>query len=145
MSSSMGQQPGYGDWTTRELMRELVQRLYPKPRSGSQVVESGYHTSIQLGDQHFVALGVYVGTVQDRQESVASDRSDPRRSGQVRLTRTQLEVLSMYARGRRVSEIAEERFSSENTIRNHLKECRRKFDVSRSDEAAATARQLGMI
>lgn len=141
----MGHRTEYGDWTTRALMRELVQRLYPKARDGSQVVESGHHTSIQLGDQHFIALGVNVGTVQDRQETAAVGRAALRRSGRVRLTPTQLEVLSMYANGRRVNEIAEERFSSENTIRNHLKECRRKFNVKRSDEAAATARELGII
>lgn len=137
--------PQYGDWSTRALMRELVQRLYPRLNDGTSAVEDGFHTSIRLGDRHLLALGVDLRGAAEAQAEPIRPRRETARTGGVRLTRTQTEVLGLYSAGHRVSEIAAKRGCSEETVRNHLKECRRIFGVHRSDDAAAAARHIGII
>lgn len=141
----------YGNLSTRALMRELIRRLYPGTEAGrTDVVESGYHTSIRLGDSAYLALGV----TPVPEEPVAHDsqpadppeqRSARSVSGSVRLTPSQLEVLSLWGAGHRVVEIARERSCAEDTVRNHLKACRTKFGVSRTDDAVWAARYQGLL
>ncbi len=63
----------------------------------------------------------------------------------VRLTRRELEVLRLIARGRTNRQAAAELGISENTVKNHLRSVLAKLNLSRRREAVRYARELGLI
>lgn len=63
----------------------------------------------------------------------------------VRLTRRQVEVLRLIARGRTNRQAAVELGISENTVKNHLRTVLAKLNLSRRGEAIRQARELGLI
>jgi LuxR family maltose regulon positive regulatory protein len=62
-----------------------------------------------------------------------------------RLTRRELEVLRLMAAGASNREIAAELVIAVNTVKRHVNHIFRKLDVSRRTQAAARARELGLI
>jgi DNA-binding NarL/FixJ family response regulator len=69
---------------------------------------------------------------------------EPARAG-LRLTRRELEVLRLIARGLTNRQAAAELGISENTVKNHLRSVLAKLSLSRRSQAVRYARQLGLI
>ena len=67
------------------------------------------------------------------------------RSPKVALSRREIEVLERVANGRSNSEIADELFVSETTVKSHLVHVFSKLDVSSRTAAVAKARELGIL
>jgi LuxR family maltose regulon positive regulatory protein len=66
-------------------------------------------------------------------------------SGSVKLSKQQIRVLELLAKGYRFAEIVEETGLSLNTIRTHAKKTYQKLDVNNSADAILRARQLGLM
>lgn len=73
-----------------------------------------------------------------------STTSEPARPP-VRLTRREVAVLRLVARGRTSRQAAVELGISENTVKNHLRSVLAKLNLSRRSEAVSYARRLGLI
>lgn len=65
--------------------------------------------------------------------------------GRFRLTRRELEVLRLIARGRTNRQVAAELGISENTVKNHLRSVLAKLSLNRRSQAVRYARELGLI
>ena len=63
----------------------------------------------------------------------------------VALSRREIEVVELVARGRSNSEIADELFVSETTVKSHLVHVFSKLDVTSRTGAVARARELGIL
>lgn len=61
------------------------------------------------------------------------------------LSGRELDVLRCLARGRTTSQIAEELFISENTVKTHVRHILEKLEVSNRAEAVAKAMQMGLF
>jgi DNA-binding NarL/FixJ family response regulator len=61
------------------------------------------------------------------------------------LTRREVEVLELVAAGLRDADIAERLFLSRRTVGHHVSAILRKLDVATRGQAAAAARELGLV
>ena len=71
-----------------------------------------------------------------------ADQDRVARSG---LSEREMEVLECLGRGRTTSQIAEELFISENTVKTHVRHILEKLDASNRSDAVIKAVQLGLI
>jgi len=86
--------------------------------------------------------------VSARQENGAKDGAPARRSGQTLeepLSQRELEVLQLLAVGKTNQEIAQKLIISAGTVKAHTASIYRKLGAANRTEAAARARQLGML
>lgn len=77
--------------------------------------------------------------------TVASRLLSRMRAPNVSLSRREIEVLTRVADGKSNSEIAEELFVTEGTVKAHLVHIFSKLDVSSRTAAVSVARQLGIV
>lgn len=77
--------------------------------------------------------------------AIAGRLLDRLRTPSVALSRREIEVLERVARGRSNSEIAEELFVSETTVKSHLVHVFSKLDVTSRTAAVARVRELGIL
>jgi len=83
--------------------------------------------------------------LQEALEAARKNGADePARAG-LRLTRREVEVLRLIARGRTNRQVAAELGISENTVKNHLRSVLAKLSLNRRSQAVRYARQLGLI
>ena len=73
------------------------------------------------------------------------DRQDGAQSIQVRLTKREVEVLSLVLEGKSSKEVADELFCSKRTIDFHLARIYEKLDVSNRVQAIRRATMLGLV
>ena len=76
---------------------------------------------------------------------IASRLLDRMRAPRVSLSSREIEVLELVAAGRSNSEVAEQLFVSETTVKSHLAHIFSKLDVSSRTAAVSAARQRGII
>lgn len=76
---------------------------------------------------------------------IASRLLDRMRAPRVSLSSREIEVLELVAAGRSNSEVADELFVSETTVKSHLAHIFSKLDVSSRTAAVSEARQRGII
>ncbi|GAA1231972.1 DNA-binding NarL/FixJ family response regulator [Microbacterium phyllosphaerae] len=76
---------------------------------------------------------------------IASRLLDRMRAPRVSLSSREIEVLELVAAGRSNSEVAEELFVSETTVKSHLAHIFSKLDVSSRTAAVSAARQKGIL
>lgn len=76
---------------------------------------------------------------------IASRLLDRMRAPRVSLSSREIEVLELVAAGRSNSEVADELFVSETTVKSHLAHIFSKLDVSSRTAAVSAARQRGII
>ncbi|WP_314428013.1 response regulator transcription factor [uncultured Microbacterium sp.] len=76
---------------------------------------------------------------------IASRLLDRMRAPRVSLSSREIEVLELVAAGRSNSEVADELFVSETTVKSHLAHIFSKLDVSSRTAAVSAARQKGII
>lgn len=76
---------------------------------------------------------------------IASRLLDRMRAPRVSLSSREIEVLELVAAGRSNSEVAEQLFVSETTVKSHLAHIFSKLDVSSRTAAVSEARQRGII
>ncbi len=67
------------------------------------------------------------------------------RAPQVALSSREIEVLELVASGRSNTEVADELFVSETTVKSHLAHIFSKLDVSSRTAAVSAARQKGIL
>jgi DNA-binding NarL/FixJ family response regulator len=83
--------------------------------------------------------------LQEALEAARKNGADePARAG-LRLTRREVEILRLIARGRTNRQVAAELGISENTVKNHLRSVLAKLSLNRRSQAVRYARQLGLI
>ncbi len=78
-------------------------------------------------------------------QAARRDGADEPTRGRFRLTRRELEVLRLIARGRTNRQVAAELGISENTVKNHLRSVLAKLSLNRRSQAVRYARELGLI
>lgn len=76
---------------------------------------------------------------------IASRLLDRMRAPRVSLSSREIEVLELVASGRSNSEVAEQLFVSETTVKSHLAHIFSKLDVSSRTAAVSAARQKGIL
>lgn len=76
---------------------------------------------------------------------IASRLLDRMRAPRVSLSSREIEVLELVAAGRSNSEVAEQLFVSETTVKSHLAHIFSKLDVSSRTAAVSAARQRGIL
>ncbi|MCI1018534.1 response regulator transcription factor [Microbacterium sp. C5A9] len=76
---------------------------------------------------------------------IASRLLDRMRAPRVSLSSREIEVLELVAAGRSNSEVADQLFVSETTVKSHLAHIFSKLDVSSRTAAVSAARQRGII
>ena len=76
---------------------------------------------------------------------IASRLLDRMRAPRVGLSSREIEVLELVASGRSNSEVAEQLFVSETTVKSHLAHIFSKLDVSSRTAAVSAARQRGIL
>ncbi|WP_311258303.1 response regulator transcription factor [Microbacterium sp. WCS2018Hpa-9] len=76
---------------------------------------------------------------------IASRLLDRMRAPRVSLSSREIEVLELVAAGRSNSEVADELFVSETTVKSHLAHIFSKLDVSSRTAAVSAARQKGIL
>lgn len=76
---------------------------------------------------------------------IASRLLDRMRAPRISLSSREIEVLELVAAGRSNSEVADELFVSETTVKSHLAHIFSKLDVSSRTAAVSAARQRGII
>lgn len=76
---------------------------------------------------------------------IASRLLDRMRAPRISLSSREIEVLELVAAGRTNSEVADELFVSETTVKSHLAHIFSKLDVSSRTAAVSAARQRGII
>lgn len=76
---------------------------------------------------------------------IASRLLDRMRAPRVSLSSREIEVLELVAAGRSNSEVAEQLFVSETTVKSHLAHIFSKLDVSSRTAAVSAARQKGIL
>ncbi|MEV7799573.1 response regulator transcription factor [Microbacterium foliorum] len=76
---------------------------------------------------------------------IASRLLDRMRAPRVSLSSREIEVLELVAAGRSNSEVAEQLFVSETTVKSHLAHIFSKLDVSSRTAAVSEARQRGIL
>lgn len=76
---------------------------------------------------------------------IASRLLDRMRAPQISLSGREIEVLELVAAGRSNSEVADELFVSETTVKSHLAHIFSKLDVSSRTAAVSAARQKGIL
>ena len=86
-----------------------------------------------------VARAVVAGL---RQEEASAP---PERSGASPLTRRELEIVSLIAKGAKNREIGAQLFLAENTIKNHIKRILEKLQVENRAQAVAWAMREGLL
>lgn len=80
-----------------------------------------------------------------RQVIKAAVSGDQYRSEESMLSSREMEVLECLARGRTTSQIAEELFISDNTVKTHVRHILEKMDASNRAEAVSKAVQMGIL
>ena len=75
----------------------------------------------------------------------AAVSGDHYRGMETGLSARELEVLDCLARGRTTSQIAEELYISDNTVKTHVRHILEKMDASNRAEAVSKAVQMGVI
>jgi DNA-binding NarL/FixJ family response regulator len=139
------------------LVRELRQRL---PRSQVLVLTAYEEVGVAREALHLGARGYLLKGVAAREllraiNQVAAGRRviDPALVGQLwdlqdephLPTEREIEVLRLLARGRRNKEIARHRHISQETVKFHLKNLFRRFDVHTRTEAVVAATRRGYL
>ena len=76
---------------------------------------------------------------------IASRLLDRMRAPRVSLSSREIEVLELVAAGRSNSEVAEQLFVSETTVKSHLAHIFSKLDVSSRTAAVSEARRKGIL
>ena len=78
-------------------------------------------------------------------EETFDNRKDPEFSLAEQPTKRELEILALVANGSSNSEIADQLYVSNNTVKYHLKNLYGKLGVNNRIKLITTARRLGMV
>ena len=104
----------------------------------------------------FAALGIWLGLRLTRKKEVVVVKEvavpiaetftlNETRLRELGITRRELEILELIAKGLSNREIAEQLFVSENTVKTHSSRLFDKLDVKRRTQAVQTAKEMGLI
>ena len=104
----------------------------------------------------FAALGIWLGLRLTRKKEVVVVKEvtvpiaetftlNETRLRELGITRRELEILELIAKGFSNREIAEQLFVSENTVKTHSSRLFDKLDVKRRTQAVQTAKEMGLI
>ena len=103
----------------------------------------------------FAGLGIWLGLKLTRKpELIIKEVAVPtpsefvlneERQRQLGITRRELEILELIARGLSNREIAEKLFVSENTVKTHSSRLFDKLDVKRRTQAVQAGKEMGLI
>src|SRR5882762_951742 len=110
----------------------------------------------------FASLGIWLGLKLTRKKEVIVERErvvvrevpvsrtepfvlNKQRLGELAITRRELEILDLIARGLSNREIAEKLFVSENTVKTHSSRLFDKLNAKRRTQAVQLGKELGLI
>ncbi|MBI4418651.1 MAG: response regulator transcription factor [Ignavibacteriales bacterium] len=96
----------------------------------------------------FAAVGVWAGRRLSRQRIITGDpdfRPNQQELDRLHISRRELEVLEMMARGLSNKEIADTLYISLSTVKTHTSNLFQKLEAGRRTQALRRARELGLI